>query len=88
MIDEQNVKEKLYTLIIPRLKKLGIKSKDINESSSMLTQGVFDSMSFIEFIADVEDYFNIEIDFEELDASDFTSVNQLEELIIKTKMNE
>ncbi len=76
-MNDKEIKEKLFSLMTSRLSVLGLKAEDVDENTSLLTQGVYDSMAFIEFIAKIEEYFDIELDFEELDASDFTSVEQL-----------
>ncbi len=77
----EEIKSKLFKLMQPRLQRLGIQESDIDEHESLLGQGVFDSMAFIEFITQMEEEFDIEMDFEEMDASDFTSVSQLINII-------
>ncbi len=77
----EEIKIKLFELMHPRLQRLGIQETDIDENESLLAQGVFDSMAFIEFITRMEEEFDIEMDFEEMDASDFTSVSQLTDII-------
>jgi acyl carrier protein len=47
----------------------------------LLNQGILDSMSFLEFIVDIESAFNIELDFSELDPSEFTSIDNIVKLI-------
>lgn len=81
---EQKIKDTLYRLMENRLQRKNKKPGDIDENKSLLEQGIYDSMAFIEFIADVEEAFEIEIDFENLDAADFTSVNQMIKLIEKS----
>lgn len=85
-MNDKEIKEKLFSLMASRLSGLELTAEDVDENTSLLTQGVFDSMAFIEFIAKTEEYFDIELDFEELDASDFTSVEQLR-LLIKSSIN-
>lgn len=81
---EQEIKDTLYRLMTNRLQRKSKKPRDIDENKSLLEQGIYDSMAFIEFIADVEEAFEIEIDFENLDADDFTSINQMTNLIQKS----
>ena len=83
-MEEKQIREKLYGLMENRLQRNNKKRGDIDENKSLLEQGIYDSMAFIEFIADVEEAFEIEIDFENLDADDFTSINQMTNLIQKS----
>lgn len=84
-MDKNNITATLFSLMSERLKKLGITSGDIDLNESLLGQGIFDSMGFIEYIAEIEETFDIEIDFEEMDAEDFTSIEQLTAIIEQTK---
>lgn len=84
-MNNNNITDTLFSLMSERLKKLGITSADINKNESLLSQGIFDSMGFIEFIAEIEEAFDIEIDFEEMDAEDFTSIEQLTAIVEQTK---
>jgi len=78
---ENTTKNKLIDLIQPKLKELGLTARDIDTKESLLNQGILDSMSFLEFIVDIESIFNIEFDFSELDPSEFTSIECLAALI-------
>lgn len=74
--------DKLFTVLSSRLAKLGIEADDIDQSTSLLEQGVLDSLGFIEFITNIEITFDIEFDFEDMDANDFTSIEQLVQLVL------
>lgn len=74
--------DKLFTVLSSRLDKLGIEADDIDQSTSLLEQGVLDSLGFIEFITNIEITFDIEFDFEDMDANDFTSIEQLVQLVL------
>jgi acyl carrier protein len=78
---ENTTKKKLIELLQPKLEELGLSVGDINTKESLLNQGILDSMSFLEFIVDIESTFNIELDFSELDPSEFTSIDNLIKLI-------
>lgn len=84
-MEEKQIREELYGLMENRLRRNNKRPGDIDESKSLLEQGIYDSMAFIELIADVEEAFAIEIDFENLDAADFTSINQMTYLIQKSR---
>lgn len=78
---ENNVKNKIIELLQPKLEELGLTLNDLDSSESLLNQGILDSMSFLEFTVDVESTFDIELDFSELDPSEFTSIDNLVKLI-------
>jgi len=67
----------LIEILEPRLKELGLTRMDIDRKTSLLEQGILDSISFLEFMMDIESKFNIELDFSELDPSEFTSIDKI-----------
>lgn len=71
----------IIAVLTPRLEMLGLSEKDIDPEQSLLEQGVLDSMSFLEFIVDLESKYGVSLDFSELDPSEFTSVKKLQNLI-------
>ncbi len=75
------VKEKLIGLLVARLDSLGLDASDVNGDLNLITTGILDSVSFLEFIAEVEDELGIELDFGELDPSNFTSIGALAKII-------
>jgi acyl carrier protein len=54
----------------------GIDAATVGEDFDLLTSGVIDSFGILELIADVNEHFGIEIDFEELDPEGLTIVGQ------------
>jgi acyl carrier protein len=68
-------------LLQPKLEELGLSINDIDIKESLLNQGILDSMSFLEFMVEIESTFNTEFDFSELDPSEFTSIDNLIKLI-------
>ena len=78
---ENMTKNKIVELLRPKLEELGLSVNDLDVTESLLNQGILDSMSFLEFIVDIESAFNIELDFSELDPSEFTSIDNLVKLI-------
>jgi|AntRauTorckE6833_2_1112554.scaffolds.fasta_scaffold03892_1 acyl carrier protein len=84
-MNKNNITDTLFSLMSARLEKLGVSAGDIDKTESLLSQGIFDSMGFIEYIAEIEEAFDIEIDFEEMDAADFTSVEQLAKIVASSK---
>lgn len=74
-------KEEIIDVLIPRLEILGLSKSDVDTDQSLLEQGILDSMSFLEFIVDLETKFGVELDFSNLDPSEFTSVDKLQNVI-------
>lgn len=73
--------DQVIDVLVPQLKILDLKKEDINIDRSLLEQGVLDSISFLEFVVDLEDRFNSEIEFEGLDPSEFSSIKKITELL-------
>lgn len=78
---ENKTKNKIIELLQPKLDALGLAVDDVDAEESLLSQGVLDSMSFLEFMMELEEAFDKELDFSELDPSEFTSINNLAKLI-------
>ena len=78
---ENMTKNKIVELLQPKLEELGMSVHDLDATESLLSQGILDSMSFLEFTVDIESAFNIELDFSELDPSEFTSIENIIKLI-------
>jgi acyl carrier protein len=78
---ENMTKNKIVELLQPKLEELGMSVHDLDATESLLSQGILDSMSFLEFTVDIESAFNIELDFSELDPSEFTSIDNIVKLI-------
>jgi len=78
---ENIIKTKIIELLNSKLEQLGISESELDLSESLLNQGILDSMSFLEFIVEIESTFLIEFDFSELDPSEFTSIVNLIEQI-------
>lgn len=77
----KEVNEQLSGLVETKAKAAGLTLADVDPKESLLTQGILDSISFLELILELESTFEIQIDFENLDPSEFTSLIKLEELI-------
>lgn len=77
----------IIEILNPRLDVLGLTESDVDPDQSLLEQGILDSMSFLEFIVELESIFGIELDFSELDPSEFTSINKLQNIINKNSQS-
>ena len=78
---KNNTKEAIIECLMPKLKRLGLSVSDIDMNLSLIEQGILDSISFLEFIVDLEAAFNMDFDMSELNPTEFTSINKLIGLI-------
>ncbi|AOT07455.1 phosphopantetheine-binding protein [Pseudoalteromonas luteoviolacea] len=53
----------------------------INKDESLITAGLLDSMDFITMLMNLENTFDIDIDFEDVDPVSFTAINGLVKLL-------
>lgn len=74
---ENNLKQEVIQLLKPRLDELGVPESDVDMNESLLSQGILDSMSFLEFTVELESKFDVEFDFSESDPSEFTSIENI-----------
>ncbi|MGO3182948.1 MAG: acyl carrier protein [Aequorivita sp.] len=84
---ENTIQQKILKALAPKLQELSVKQEEVNLEESLLSQGVMDSISFLEFLVELEDVFSIEFDFSELDPTEFTSVKGLIGLIQQETLN-
>lgn len=87
----QSIQKTILNELHPKLSELQLSITDISLTESLLKQGIFDSITFLEFIVHLEEVFSVEFDFSELDPTEFTAVENLVQLIQthqKTKIHE
>lgn len=71
-----------------KMELLGINNEKISDSTDLVKEGIFDSLSFIDLIVDCEIYFKIIIDLEKYEANKITQVESLINIIHDSlKMN-
>lgn len=78
---ENTIQEKILKELEPRLQELEVAQDEVQLDESLLEQGILDSISFLEFMVQLESVFSVEFDFSELDPTEFTSVKGLTGLI-------
>jgi len=80
---KSEVRVYLMSLLSERLALFDIKETEVNESFDLVKSGLLDSMAFVDLVADVEEHYDIEIDFENLaDDPAFTSLGGLLKIIM------
>lgn len=65
-MNEKIIKQKIFEILDHKLKVYGLKSSEIKDNFDFVRSGLMDSMSFVNFIGDLEKVFNVEIDFDEV----------------------
>jgi acyl carrier protein len=81
-----DIKDFILDLISEKLSVFNIKRGEVNSDFDLVKSGLLDSMSFIDLVAELEDKYKLEVDFEEAaDNNDFTTMTGLIQLITDTK---
>lgn len=78
----QNISKRLIRLLENRLNLLGLDSTDVVHDVSLFDQGIVDSISFMELIVAIEDEFDLELDFSEMEPSEFDTIENLGNIIL------
>ena len=68
----------IRAFLIGKLSELaGGEASDVDEEENLVSQGLIDSLGFIELVTAIEKNYNVEIDFSELEPEEFMSVKGL-----------
>ncbi|MBU2649695.1 MAG: acyl carrier protein [Bacteroidetes bacterium] len=68
----------ITTALKEKLELFGIKSEEVKGDFDLVKSGLMDSMSFVDFIGDMERHFGKEIDFDKvMDDENFTTLDGL-----------
>lgn len=77
IITAKEVREFIVNFLKESIKERNFTEEDITDNFDLLTEGVIDSLGIIEIIQAIEENFGFEIDFEDLDAENFTIIGPL-----------
>ena len=80
MENKNNIND-LLELLKDRLELLDVTVEEVDIEQSLFEQGILDSISFLEFMIEVESKFDLELDFSELDPTEFNSIEKLSKII-------
>ncbi len=72
-MDKKNIKELIYKIFAEN----NINLKNISEDESLISNGIVDSMTFVNILLSIEEKLNIEIDFENIDINSIVTINSL-----------
>ncbi len=67
----------LYSQIIEIFNQNGIDLTNIDENTSLIESGIIDSMMFVNILLEIEEKYNVEIDFENIEMSSITTIKGL-----------
>lgn len=84
-MNQEKIEKELIDLLERRLDLLGLEKEDVETDKSLLAQGILDSMSFLEFISQIEEKFNMEFDLGEMEPSEFNSIDKLAKIVENEK---
>lgn len=73
--------EELLNLLYDELEPHKSKSSQISDKTNLVDEGILDSLSFLNYIVNIEERYKIELDFSELEPSEFTSIHGLVKII-------
>lgn len=68
-----NINQNIKDILI----KNDVNMQDIDDNTMLVSNGILDSIAFVNIILEIEDYFNIEIDFGDEDFNNLTTIQGL-----------
>jgi acyl carrier protein len=82
-MDKQEVKNFLTAQVKRRMELLGLHPGSPGNDTDLVKEGIFDSLSYVDLIADCENRFGIIIDLEKYQPGEFTKFGKLVEMILE-----
>ena len=71
------VKEFIASNLAGALRENHITADELTDGLDLMKKGIIDSIGLINLISAIEDHFQIMVDFEDMDADDFTVIGPL-----------
>lgn len=71
---EYRLREFMLVTLQPRMTLLDFAASELTDDFSIVGSGLLDSMAFVEFVGSFEQQFGIELDFQDMDPSEYTTV--------------
>ena len=85
MFTEKEIKTFILRFLQEKSRRLGIKEKFLLSDFELIKSGLLDSMSFLDLITELETHFKIQIDFEDKNPSEFTTLAGLIRVVSEAK---
>jgi acyl carrier protein len=83
----QLVRDAILDRVAEELAAKGLTPSDVPASFDLLLEGVIDSFGVVEMIMMLEQRFEIDFDFDELEADDFTKLGALSEYVERKSLS-
>jgi acyl carrier protein len=83
----QLVRDAILDRVAEELAAKGLTPSDVPASFDLLLEGVIDSFGVVEMVMMLEQRFEIEFDFDELPADDFTKIGALSEYVERKSLS-
>jgi acyl carrier protein len=83
----QLVRDAILDRVAEELAAKGLTPSDVPASFDLLLEGVIDSFGVVEMIMMLEQRFEIDFDFDELQADDFTKLGALSEYVERKSLS-
>lgn len=78
-MNENDIRKIIYKIF----EQNDISLQNINEDTSLISNGIVDSMTFVNILLAIEEELNIEIDFENIDINSIVTINSLYDTVSK-----
>ena len=78
-MSENDIRKIIYKIF----EQNDISLQNINENTSLISNGIVDSMTFVNILLAIEEELNIEIDFENIDINSIVAINSLCDTVSK-----
>ncbi len=78
-MSENDIRKIIYKIF----EQNDISLQNINEDTSLISNGIVDSMTFVNILLAIEEELNIEIDFENIDINSIVTINSLCDTVSK-----
>lgn len=78
-MSENDIRKIIYKIF----EQNDISLQNINEDTSLISNGIVDSMTFVNILLAIEEELNIEIDFENIDINSIVTINSLCDAVSK-----
>jgi len=81
---EGDIRGFILAALGPKLEQVEMSPDAVGDDFNLFTSGLLDSMGFINLLGAVEKEFSVEVDFEELDPEEFSTIRGFIESIKKS----
>lgn len=78
-MNENDIRKIIYKIF----EQNDISLQNINKDTSLISNGIVDSMTFVNILLAIEEELNIEIDFENIDINSIVTINSLCDTVSK-----